>query len=332
MIRQQVPAGTRLGAAWPCSWLMVLTDGGLRPARRLGRAREDRRAPSAPRRRYEADTLFWKTLHAGSTSASRTRSPRSRPPISRIRATRSPPPTSAGCTSGGSASGRGWPRAARHHRRCGARAEVLRGGGAARSRRGAVPRLLRVAAHGRGHHPQGREDRPAGLRHHEDAVARLAGVQLLHRGLHHVRPARRLRPVSGGARDQWRNLDVCVGSSGPRESGLRALHAAGDREGPKRVCWNSWIAPHNFEGFFLNFGDMLVKAGQLDTAVTMYRNAQHAPRVRRLALQGRPGGPHPRRREERGGVPPDRARARMRPPHGPLDLRLHGLPPGVTRR
>jgi len=48
------------------------------------------------------------------------------------------------------------------------------------------------------------------------------------------------------------------------------------KEGPRRVCWNSWIAPHNFEGFFLNFGDMLVKAGQPDLAVPMYRNAQHA--------------------------------------------------------
>ncbi len=48
------------------------------------------------------------------------------------------------------------------------------------------------------------------------------------------------------------------------------------REGPRRVCWNSWIAPHNFEGFFLNFGDMLVRAGQPETAVTMYRNARLA--------------------------------------------------------
>jgi hypothetical protein len=24
------------------------------------------------------------------------------------------------------------------------------------------------------------------------------------------------------------------------------------KEGAKRVYWNSWIAPHNFEGFFLN--------------------------------------------------------------------------------
>jgi hypothetical protein len=46
------------------------------------------------------------------------------------------------------------------------------------------------------------------------------------------------------------------------------------KEGAKRVCWNSWIAPHNFEGFLLNFGDMLVKAGEPEKAVTMYRNAR----------------------------------------------------------
>ena len=44
--------------------------------------------------------------------------------------------------------------------------------------------------------------------------------------------------------------------------------------GPKRVCWNSWIAPHNLEGFFLSFGDMLVKTGQPETAMAMYRNAR----------------------------------------------------------
>jgi hypothetical protein len=40
------------------------------------------------------------------------------------------------------------------------------------------------------------------------------------------------------------------------------------------VCWHSWIAPYNFEGFFLNFGDMLVKAGQPEIAVKMYGNAK----------------------------------------------------------
>jgi hypothetical protein len=76
---------------------------------------------------------------------------------------------------------------------------------------------------------------------------------------------------------QWMNLDVCVGEkvdrANPDYSRFMRLET---REGPKRVCWNSWIAPHNFEGFFLNFGDMLVKAGQPDTGVVMYRNAQRA--------------------------------------------------------
>jgi hypothetical protein len=76
---------------------------------------------------------------------------------------------------------------------------------------------------------------------------------------------------------QWRNLDVCVGERVDRANPDYARYMSLEtREGPKRVCWNSWIAPHNFEGFFLNFGDMLVKAGQPDVAVTMYGNARLA--------------------------------------------------------
>jgi hypothetical protein len=44
--------------------------------------------------------------------------------------------------------------------------------------------------------------------------------------------------------------------------------------GPKRVCRNSWIAPHNLEGFFLNMGDMLVKQGDPATAQRVYANAK----------------------------------------------------------
>jgi hypothetical protein len=49
------------------------------------------------------------------------------------------------------------------------------------------------------------------------------------------------------------------------------------KEGRKRVCWNSWIAPHNFEGFFLNMGDMLVKRGDWQTAQKIYANARLSP-------------------------------------------------------
>src|SRR5216683_6489120 len=77
---------------------------------------------------------------------------------------------------------------------------------------------------------------------------------------------------------QWRNLDVCVGETVDRAQPDYARYMRLEtREGPRRVCWNSWIAPHNFEGFFLNFGDMLVKAGQPDVAVRMYANATLTP-------------------------------------------------------
>jgi hypothetical protein len=78
-----------------------------------------------------------------------------------------------------------------------------------------------------------------------------------------------------GLEAQWRNLDVCVGERVDRANPDYARYMRLEtREGPKRVCWNSWIAPHNVEGFFLNLGDMLVKAGQPQTAVVMYRNAR----------------------------------------------------------
>jgi len=77
---------------------------------------------------------------------------------------------------------------------------------------------------------------------------------------------------------QWLNLDVCVGEKVDRKiPDYRKYMHLDTKEGAKRVCWNSWIAPHNFEGFFLNFGDMLVKNGQPELAVTMYRNATYTP-------------------------------------------------------
>ncbi|MFL5764243.1 MAG: hypothetical protein ACJ77K_09895 [Bacteroidia bacterium] len=45
----------------------------------------------------------------------------------------------------------------------------------------------------------------------------------------------------------------------------------------KRACWNSWIAPHNFEGYLLNFGDMLVKQGKLEEAKKVYTAIKLAP-------------------------------------------------------
>jgi tetratricopeptide (TPR) repeat protein len=73
---------------------------------------------------------------------------------------------------------------------------------------------------------------------------------------------------------QWKTLDLCaqttIDRNNPDFSPYMHLET---QTGPKRACWNSWIAPHNFEGFFLNMGDMLVKSGYWQTAIKMYRNA-----------------------------------------------------------
>ena len=74
---------------------------------------------------------------------------------------------------------------------------------------------------------------------------------------------------------QWRNLDVCAGRKIDRQHPSYGEFMVNEtKQGPKRVCWNSWIAPHNFEGFFLNMGDMLVKAGQVETATRIYAMAR----------------------------------------------------------
>jgi hypothetical protein len=77
---------------------------------------------------------------------------------------------------------------------------------------------------------------------------------------------------------QWETLDVCVGEKINRaDPGYAKYMSLATTEGRKRVCWNSWIAPHNFEGFFLNMGDMLVKAGDWQAAQKIYANAKLSP-------------------------------------------------------
>jgi len=81
-----------------------------------------------------------------------------------------------------------------------------------------------------------------------------------------------------GLEYQWLTLDACAGEKVDRADPdlARYMHLE-TKAGPKRVCWNSWIAPHNFEGFFLNMGAMLVKAGKPEIAVKVYANARHTP-------------------------------------------------------
>jgi len=75
--------------------------------------------------------------------------------------------------------------------------------------------------------------------------------------------------------DQWRNLDVCAERHLDRNNpDMRPSFGKETHDGVKRACWNSWIAPHNYEGFFLNFGDMLVKAGDPVAARKLYAQAK----------------------------------------------------------
>jgi hypothetical protein len=74
---------------------------------------------------------------------------------------------------------------------------------------------------------------------------------------------------------QWQTLDKCIEEKLDRANPSYAQYMVKETtEGRKRVCWNSWIAPHNLEGFFLNMGDMLVKSGEWQTAQKVYSNAR----------------------------------------------------------
>lgn len=74
---------------------------------------------------------------------------------------------------------------------------------------------------------------------------------------------------------QWKTMDLCAGTSINKNNPDFSPYLSREtQKGPQRACWNSWIAPHNFEGFFLNMGDMLVKQGNWQTAVSIYSNAK----------------------------------------------------------
>ena len=77
---------------------------------------------------------------------------------------------------------------------------------------------------------------------------------------------------------QWKNIEVCINSKFDRKNPDFAnyfqLEFPEERESRKRACWNSWIAPYNFQGFFMNLGDMIVKKGDSETAKKIYQIAK----------------------------------------------------------
>lgn len=74
---------------------------------------------------------------------------------------------------------------------------------------------------------------------------------------------------------QWKTLDLCAGKKIDRKNpDFSPFMNREQTVGQQRACWNSNIAPYNFEGFFMNMGDMLVKSGDSETGVKIYKNAR----------------------------------------------------------
>lgn len=88
--------------------------------------------------------------------------------------------------------------------------------------------------------------------------------------------------IMGGGRskeaikDLWKNLDVCACEKVSRTAlDYRQYQGLKDVESKMSTCWNTWIAPHNLEGFFLIFGDLLLQEKDRPAALMMYKNASY---------------------------------------------------------
>jgi hypothetical protein len=76
----------------------------------------------------------------------------------------------------------------------------------------------------------------------------------------------------------WQALDACAAATVDRANpDLKPYLYLQTAVGRKKACWSEGtLAPHSFEGFMLNFGNGLVKAGQIEAARVMFANARYA--------------------------------------------------------
>ena len=76
----------------------------------------------------------------------------------------------------------------------------------------------------------------------------------------------------------WQALDACAGGSIDRTNpDIEPYLHLQTPVGRKKACWPEGdLAPHSFEGFMLNLGNGLVKAGQVEVAKVVYANAKYA--------------------------------------------------------
>jgi hypothetical protein len=109
----------------------------------------------------------------------------------------------------------------------------------------------------------------------EDGVAAYPEFNLFVRALVRASAPNGSAELAEAVEAMWQTLDVCVGEPVDRDNLDYAPYMDLETDtGTKRVCWNDEKARHNFEGFFLYFGDLLVKAGDPDTATAAYQSAQ----------------------------------------------------------
>jgi hypothetical protein len=77
----------------------------------------------------------------------------------------------------------------------------------------------------------------------------------------------------------WQGLDACAGTRVDRTNpDLKPYLGLVTSVGRKKACW--WegdLAPYSFEGYMLNLGNGLLKAGQVDQARIIFHNAHYAP-------------------------------------------------------
>jgi len=76
----------------------------------------------------------------------------------------------------------------------------------------------------------------------------------------------------------WQGLDTCLGTRIDRlNPDVRSYLHLMTSVGRKKACW--WggdLAPYSFEGYLLNLGNGLVKAGEIDAARIIYDDARYA--------------------------------------------------------
>jgi len=74
----------------------------------------------------------------------------------------------------------------------------------------------------------------------------------------------------------WETVDKCLGEKVDRDNlDYRKYMGQKEVESKMSTCWNTWIAPHNLEGFFMILGDLLVENNDLKRALNVYTNVTY---------------------------------------------------------